>query len=196
MGDFEVLSQDFERATSVGAQGKGVAVGAGIAITARPETISVRIKDLLTEPLLRRHRAIDVGDGTRWIFYGQYKVAKFCHFTDGQCGLHAQKSPKRRSESHEGLLFVERVIRVDAIAAPVHGASAHHAAQALCGHDTLHGMKVGKCVVALHANSRYRIVLDATARVSKVPAETVEVRKDVTARAGRVSVTGVACVIE
>src|SRR5690349_14235710 len=80
-----------------------------------------------------------------------------------------------------------------AVAAPVHGTVARHAAQALRGHGALHGMEdrlhgLARDDVEQLGDEGAGIVDRLAVRVAEVPGQAVEVAEHVAARAGGVAV--------
>src|SRR4030095_14649299 len=183
----EVLRQELAGGWAVAPQGRRVAGGALFAVAAEPGTAAVRIEDLLPGLLLRRARAVEVGGGVRRVAHLEDEGAELLHLSRRQLLVHAEQALERRPKRQERLLLVERVRDAAvSVAAPVHRACARHAAEALRGHRTLHGVKTLERA-DLHRDLDERIVLDRAPGVAQVPREAVEVAEDVAARAGGVA---------
>jgi HEAT repeat protein len=76
MGDLEVLRQP-GHASPAGTQGQCVTRGARVAIAAEPAGTAVGVEDLLSCGLLRRERAVEVGDGIGRISHPQNEITQF-----------------------------------------------------------------------------------------------------------------------
>ena len=182
VGHLEFLRLAFEGRKSTGAERQVVAAFAG-----GDDVVVTGHKKVGTGGLLGGEAAVEIG----------HRVWRVAHLQDEiGVGLHLL-GRKRHGSTHEAHecsvelleaeVLVERIARAAvAVAAPVHGAGAFHAPEALRGHRALGGMKG---IAGAYYGKRVGVGHQLPEGVAEVPGLAVHVGREVTGGAGVVAVS-------
>ena len=182
MGYLEFLRLAFKGRKSTGAERQVVAAFAG------GDDVVVAVHEKIGPGgLLGGEAAVEIG----------HRVWRVAHLQDEiGVGLHllGRERQGRAHEAHEGTVelleaevLVERIAGAAvAVAAPVHGAGAVHAPEALRGHRALGGVKG---IAAAYDGKRVGVGLQLAEGVAEVPGLAIHVSREVTGGTGVVAVS-------
>ncbi len=182
VGHLEFLRLAFEGRKSTGAERQVVAAFAG-----GDDVVVAGHKKAGAGGLLGGEAAVEIGHRVWRVAYLQDEIGVGLHLLGRKRQGRAHETHKCSVELLEAEVFVERIAAAAvAVAAPVHGAGAVHAPEALRGHRALGGMKG---VSAAYDGERVGVGNQLPEGVAEVPGLAVHVGREVTGGAGVVTVS-------
>jgi len=197
--DLEVLGLALEAREPVRAEVAVDRIGV-VAAVARELVVAELGEEEVVPPGLRGgQRVVERAYGIRGVGDLEQEIGERVHLLVGERSGSTHEPFERHVELDESAVGVERVapgvVARGPVAAPVHRPAVGHPAQALRRHRALHRVEGG--IAGGSEAERVRVVRHRAVRVPEIPGEPVEVRRDVAARARRVSVArGVPRVVE